>query len=285
MTLQRQTQQTRRYRKLDPQTFNRILARYQSGERLRAICRDEGFNEKNVRRRLRPYGLVGKPLARALLLIGDKDLTVETLAARLVDRFRSGTSVKQIAAETQISCHSVVRLLETAGVQLRFKDSVNNYSASDRERITRLYQSGCTVIEIAARTGGKPYAIRRILLDEGIAMRSHKFTSQPLTSTKGAKAVRLYQLYRNVKQVAQQLKCTSYKITRHLKQQGIDLRHNSGRKRQELSAAQRKAILRLHGEGRRVSQISRELSVSVFFVTRTVHEDLASTKFQPRRKK
>lgn len=270
----------------DPKISDRIVARYQAGASVREICQAEGVSFSFAWKQLHLNGQSFGILNRMLRQIGQKGQTIETLAAQVADRFRSGTPVKRIAAEMQVTRYAVRRLLETAGVRrFRLYDSIHDYSASDRKRIARLFQSGAAVSQITAQTGAKQQMIKRILKEQGVPMRPSGRYSPPTTPQQVTQAVRLYQSGMTTQQIADKLRRSVAVIRRLLKENGFDLISRRGLKRKELPATTRKLILRLHREGVPMRQIAKQVSVTEYYVVRTIREDAATRQTRPKRKK
>jgi IS30 family transposase len=270
----------------DPKISDRIVARYQAGASVREICQAEGISNSFVRKQLKRHGQSFGVLNRMLRQFGEKGQTIESFAAQVADRFHSGTTVDRLATEMQVTDYAVRRLLAAVGVQrFRLRDSIHDYSASDRKRISRLFKSGASVNEITAQTGVKRQLIIRILKEQGVPMRPPGPFCPPPTPQEVTQAVRLYERGLTAHQVAAKLQRSFSVICRLLKENGFDLRSRRGIKRKEIPATTRKLILRLHREGVPMRHIAPQVSVTEYYVVRTVREDAATRQTRPKRKK
>jgi len=100
------------------------------------------------------------------------------LLSRMVDRYESGATLKQIAAETGKSAGTVMRWLDQAGVPrvssgARRKGKPYEESRSfDWLAAKDLYISGSTTTQIACHFGVSPSAITACLMKQGVPMRT-----------------------------------------------------------------------------------------------------------------
>jgi DNA-binding NarL/FixJ family response regulator len=262
-----------------------MVARYQAGASVREISQTEGISISAVRRQLRLHGQTFGVLSRLLRQTGDQSQTVQTMAAQVAERFHSGTCVHRIAADMQISYYAVRRMLDTAGVSHhRLRDSIDDHSATERQRIARMYQAGNTIKQIADQTGIRPGILKRILAGQGVTLRPGGFTKIVLTPQQSTQIIRLYQAGLHMKEVAEKLNLTARAVSKHLTQSGLNSGQSRGPRAQALPAAQQKRILQLHQTGLSIRQIALQSGATEYYVERTIREN-PTPPTSPKRKK
>jgi len=90
---------------------------------------------------------------------------------KIVELRRSGMSVRAIAESMGCSNGTVSKALQVAGVSSR-KKRIRQYSREKRQRIASLYRAGASLPDIAKLEGISTKSARRVILDEGVAIRS-----------------------------------------------------------------------------------------------------------------
>jgi DNA-binding CsgD family transcriptional regulator len=90
--------------------------------------------------------------------------------AEVVDAYKKGETIEQIAERYGCSIRPVRDVLKADGVAFR---SVGRRSAVRKReaRIVQLYQSGSTLQEIADEYGATPRTVRKILVEHDVTIR------------------------------------------------------------------------------------------------------------------
>ncbi|MDQ1725665.1 MAG: hypothetical protein QOG52_2693 [Frankiaceae bacterium] len=91
----------------------------------------------------------------------------DTQVARLVERYRVGATVYQLAAEFGIDRKTVARRLKTAGVSLRLASP----TTADVDEMVRLYDTGLALADVGERLGVGARTVQRHLRQRGVSTR------------------------------------------------------------------------------------------------------------------
>lgn len=94
-------------------------------------------------------------------------LTPHTIA-ELVARYKAGEHTPALSREYGISKTGLLELLRTEGVPLR-RQAI---TPEDAEKAVRLYESGLTIKQVVEQVGYSYGTIRRVLHENGVAMRA-----------------------------------------------------------------------------------------------------------------
>ncbi|MCP4308417.1 MAG: hypothetical protein GY788_26760 [bacterium] len=87
----------------------------------------------------------------------------------LVNRYRAGSSTRELATECGLHRHTISRRLAAEGVYLRAKQRRFDDAAIDKAR--QLYQEGWTLARLASEYDVGRETIRRELINSGLELR------------------------------------------------------------------------------------------------------------------
>lgn len=90
--------------------------------------------------------------------------------AELASRYRDGDTVQELAARYECSVTTVREVLAAAGVVLRARGPRSPLEGRAAE-LAAAYVAGATVRDLAERFGANQRTIRKVLAEEGVAMR------------------------------------------------------------------------------------------------------------------
>ncbi len=98
------------------------------------------------------------------------------LAAEIVERYQTGSLIRELAEEYGVHRSTVMACLRRAGVP-----KYSGWSEKTTAEATRLYESGLTIAEVAARLDHSATTVGRRLREAGVKMRPKGFQADSHT--------------------------------------------------------------------------------------------------------
>jgi len=95
------------------------------------------------------------------------------LAAEIVERYQTGSLIRELAAEYGVHRSTVMACLRRAGIP-----KYSGWSEKTTAEAARLYKSGLTIAEVAAQLDHSPTTVGRKLREAGVKLRPKGFQAR-----------------------------------------------------------------------------------------------------------
>lgn len=198
--------------------INEMVAAYEAGGTLKEIGQQYSVSSEAVRQRLLAAGVETRSISRA------KEIKRAQRDAEIIQLYRSGETIPQIAERFGIGPGAIKQRLVNAGVTIRPKASKLDEQIVE---MCRAYEGGASLHELADRYSSTTMTVRRRLIAAGVEMRrvgNKKVVSLPI-----AEITRLYNGGQSISRIAQQFGIASSTVRERLVEAGVKIRR--GRRR------------------------------------------------------
>lgn len=148
-------------------TVEEVCEWYAAGESIEAIAKRLGRAPCYVDYRLKKAGAQKRPVGRGSAPRPERRIPGH-LREEALALYRSGMSAKAISGELPISKHTVLRLIEEAGLEKRYQKT------DVGEEAEKLYTSGLSAKKIGAELGVDKKTVLRYLAEREVCMRTQK---------------------------------------------------------------------------------------------------------------
>jgi DNA-binding CsgD family transcriptional regulator len=150
-----------------PEIANRIVERYLSGLTSKDAGREFGVDPKTVLNLTRRRG---HPVRSAAAASKGRRIVSAQDAQALARRYRSGESVRRIAANAGLAIPTVREALLRCGVSVR-KGGMKRVREAGSPTAAQLYRSGYTLAQVGSHLGVSPSTIFGIFRKLGVPLR------------------------------------------------------------------------------------------------------------------
>lgn len=219
-----------------------IIARYATGEvGISSIASEFGIGRETVRRILVDAGVEIRKPGATIARSNWKTALTDEQHTEAADLYRSGETTEQIAKRYNVSPSTVNNALRRSGITLRPSGGRKGYGrvASLGPDLAARYVTGESIKSIAASIGASPNAVRMVVRDQGVTIRSSADEQRGKpgkalrvwSDAEIADVARCYEAGMSINNIARRHSSSDKTIRPLLEAQGITIRPRGGQKK------------------------------------------------------